>query len=125
MDTVLELKNVSKAFGKVTVFKNVNLKLYRGEILALVGENGAGKSTLMNVLGGVYPAGSYEGSVVVEGKKCMFRNAKDSQNAGIAMIHQEISLHSELTVAENIFMGNWDNTRGKVSINVPENILRR
>ena len=114
MDTVLELKNVSKAFGKVTVFKNVNLKLYKGEILALVGENGAGKSTMMNVLGGVYPAGSYEGAVVVGGRQCMFRSTKDSKNAGIAMIHQEISLHPELTVAENIFMGNWDNAKGKV-----------
>lgn len=114
MDTVLELKNVSKSFGKVTVFKNVNLKLYKGEILALVGENGAGKSTMMNVLGGVYPAGSYDGTVVVGNKECMFKNAKDSQNAGIAMIHQEISLHPELTVAENIFMGNWENTMGRV-----------
>lgn len=115
MEKVLELKDISKSFGKVTVFKNVNLELYRGEILALVGENGAGKSTLMNVLGGVYPAGEYEGEILVEGKKREFRNANESKQAGIEMIHQEISLHTELTVAENVFMGNWEKKGGLVS----------
>lgn len=114
MEKVLELKNISKAFGKVSVFKNVNLDLYRGEILALVGENGAGKSTLMNVLGGIYPAGEYEGEILVEGKRCEFRSANDSKSAGIEMIHQEISLHTELTVAENVFMGNWKSSAGMV-----------
>lgn len=103
MEKILEVKNITKKFGPVTVFHDVNLELYKGEVLALVGENGAGKSTLMNVLGGVYPTGEYEGEIFVEGKLCRFRSERESKNAGIEMIHQEISLHLELTVAENIF----------------------
>ena len=106
MEKVLEVKNITKRFGPVTVFHNVNMELYKGEVLAMAGENGAGKSTLMNVLGGVYPVGEYEGEIYVDGKKCEFRGEKDSKNAGIEMIHQEISLHLELTVAENVFLGN-------------------
>lgn len=111
---ILEIKNITKKFGPVTVFHNVNLELYHGEVLALVGENGAGKSTLMNVLGGVYPVGEYEGEIFVQGKKCEFRGEKESKDAGIEMIHQEISLHLELTVAENIFLGNLANKAGCV-----------
>lgn len=114
MEKILEVKNITKKFGPVTVFRNVNLDLYKGEILALAGENGAGKSTLMNVLGGVYPVGEYEGEVYVEGRKCEFRSEKDSKDAGIEMIHQEISLHLELTVAENVFLGNLSNQHGVV-----------
>lgn len=114
MEKILEVKDITKKFGPVTVFRNVNLELYKGEILALAGENGAGKSTLMNVLGGVYPVGEYEGEVFVEGKKCEFRNEKESKDAGIEMIHQEISLHLELTVAENVFLGNLASNGGRV-----------
>lgn len=114
MEKILEVKDVTKKFGPVTVFYDVNLELYKGEILALAGENGAGKSTLMNVLGGVYPVGEYEGEIYVEGKKCEFRSEKDSKSAGIEMIHQEISLHLELTVAENVFLGNLSNKNGLV-----------
>lgn len=117
MEKILEMKEVSKSFGKVTVFKNVNLDLYRGEVLALSGENGAGKSTMMNVLGGIYPYGEYDGQIIVEEKVCEFKNANDSRAVGIEMIHQEISLHSDLTVAENIFMGNWKSKRGVISWN--------
>lgn len=114
MKRILEIKNITKKFGPVTVFHGVNLELYQGEILALVGENGAGKSTLMNVLGGVYPVGEYAGEIFVNDKKCEFRNEKESKESGIEMIHQEISLHLELTVAENIFLGNLDNCMGHV-----------
>lgn len=114
MEKILEVKNITKKFGPVTVFRDVNMDLYKGEILALAGENGAGKSTLMNVLSGVYPAGEYEGELIVEGKKCEFRNEKESKDAGIEMIHQEISLHLELTVAENVFLGNLSNRGGIV-----------
>lgn len=115
MEKILEVKNITKKFGPVTVFHDVNLELYKGEVLALVGENGAGKSTLMNVLGGVYPTGEYEGEIFVEGKLCRFRSERESKNAGIEMIHQEISLHLELTVAENIFLGNLSNHAGIVN----------
>lgn len=115
MEKILEVKDISKKFGPVTVFHDVNLDLYRGEVLALAGENGAGKSTLMNVLGGVYPAGEYEGEIYVEGKLCRFRGERESKDAGIEMIHQEISLHLELTVAENIFLGNLSNHGGIVN----------
>ena len=115
MEKILEVKDVTKKFGPVTVFHDVNLELYQGEILSLVGENGAGKSTLMNVLGGVYAIGEYEGEIYVEGKKQTFRNEAESKAAGIEMIHQEISLHLELTVAENIFLGNLDNKKGWVN----------
>lgn len=115
MEKILEVKDITKKFGPVTVFHDVNLELYRGEVLALVGENGAGKSTLMNVLGGVYPVGEYEGEIYVEGRQCRFRSERESKDAGIEMIHQEISLHLELTVAENIFLGNLSNHAGFVS----------
>ena len=69
MEKVFEVKNITKRFGPVTVFHNVNMELYKGEVLAMAGENGAGKSTLMNVLGGVYPVGEYEGEIYVDGKK--------------------------------------------------------
>lgn len=114
MEKILEVKNITKKFGPVTVFHDVNLELFKGEVLALVGENGAGKSTLMNVLGGVYPVGEYEGEIFVGGKKVGFRREKESKDAGIEMIHQEISLHLELTVAENIFLGNLSSTHGRV-----------
>ncbi len=112
MEKILELKNVSKSFGRISVFRNINLSLCRGEILALVGENGAGKSTMMNLLGGVYPYGQYEGDIYVKENICHFKDANDSKKAGIEMIHQEISLHTELTVAENVLLGNWTGNYG-------------
>ncbi len=115
MTIVLEIKNVSKKFGPVTVFSHVNLSVEKGQIVALVGENGAGKSTLLNILGGVYPAGTYEGSIWIEGEEKRFRGEKDSKRAGIEMIHQEISIHLDLSVAENIFLGNLSNRKGFVS----------
>lgn len=114
MEKVLEIKNVTKKFGPVTVFKDVSFYLNKGEVLAMVGENGAGKSTMMNVLGGVYPAGEYEGSIFVDGKEVEFRSERDSKAAGIEMIHQEISLHLDLSVAENMFLGNLKNKNGIV-----------
>ena len=76
-----------------------------------MGENGAGKSTLMKVLSGAYPASSYEGEIWIDGVKQRFMNTKDAEDAGIAMIYQEISMHLDLSVAENIFLGKL-NTRG-------------
>ena len=114
-EIILELRDIKKSFGEVEVLHGINMSLHKGKILGLVGENGAGKSTLMNVLGGVYPTGEYEGEIFVEGKLCRFRSERESKNAGIEMIHQEISLHLELTVAENIFLGNLSNHAGIVN----------
>jgi ABC-type sugar transport system ATPase subunit len=114
MTNVLEIRNLTKRFGPVTVFEKLNLSIKKGEILALVGENGAGKSTLLNVLGGVYPYGSYEGSILVDGEEKRFKAEIDSKRAGIEMIHQEISILLDLSVAENIFLGNLPSHNGVV-----------
>jgi putative multiple sugar transport system ATP-binding protein len=119
----LEMRNISKSFPGVNALDNVNLKVKPMHIHALVGENGAGKSTLMNVLSGVYPYGTYEGDIIIEGQVCGFRNIKESELKGIAIIHQELALIPQLSIAENVFLGNeqtnhgpvisWDKTRLK------------
>jgi len=103
---ILEMKNITKLFPGVRALDNVNLKVREGEIHALVGENGAGKSTLMNILSGVYPYGSYEGEIFYKGEECRFKGIKDSEEKGIAIIHQELALIPYLTIGENIFLGN-------------------
>jgi putative multiple sugar transport system ATP-binding protein len=118
-DTILEMRNITKLFPGVKALDDVNLSVRRGEIHALVGENGAGKSTLMNVLGGVYPHGTYTGQLVFEGEECSFREIHDSEKKGIVIIHQELALIPYLTIGENIFLRNerarwrlidWDRT---------------
>lgn len=105
-DILLEMKGITKRFGKVTALSNVNLQVAKGEVHALVGENGAGKSTLMNVLSGVYPYGSYEGDIVFDGELSKFNTIKDSEEKGIVIIHQELALVPFLSIAENLFLGN-------------------
>lgn len=104
---ILEMRSITKTFPGVKALDNVTFEAYSGEILALVGENGAGKSTLMKVLSGSYPATSYTGEIYVEGEKMHFMNAAQSEHVGIAMIYQEISMHLDLSIAENIFLGRW------------------
>jgi len=82
------MKNITKLFPGVRALDNVNLQVQEGEIHALVGENGAGKSTLMNVLSGIYPYGSYEGSIYYKGEECKFKEINDSEAKGIVIIHQ-------------------------------------
>ena len=106
------MRDITKIFGPVRALSNVSIKLYENEILGLVGENGAGKSTLMKVLSGSWPANSYTGEIYVDGKKQNFMSPVDSEHAGIEMIYQEISMHSELTIAENIFLGRIPNRHG-------------
>jgi D-xylose transport system ATP-binding protein len=102
---LLEMKSITKEFPGVKALDDVNLDLLEGEFHSLVGENGAGKSTLMKVLSGVYPYGEYDGEIHVNGQEKRFSNIREAEDAGIAIIFQELSLVKELTVGENIFLG--------------------
>ncbi len=103
--TAVELRRISKTFPGVRALHDVSLAVAPGEVLGLVGENGAGKSTLIKILGGVYPAGSYRGEVVVGGRVHGFRGTADARKAGIAIVHQELSLIPEMSVADNLALG--------------------
>lgn len=122
---VLRMQSIGKSFPGVRALDGVSFDLFAGELHALVGENGAGKSTLMKVLGGVYPAGEYEGEIVLDGVPQRFASIRDSENAGIAIVFQELSLVPELSVAENIFLGRlparsgvvrWDELHGRAKV---------
>ncbi|MBC7142260.1 MAG: ATP-binding cassette domain-containing protein, partial [Rhodobacteraceae bacterium] len=97
---VSSVKSILAGEQYSTVFKDTR------EIHALVGENGAGKSTLMKVLSGVYPAGSYEGEILFDGRPAAFSGIADSEAKGIIIIHQELALVPLLSIAENLFLGN-------------------
>ena len=99
----VELRNISKSFGKTEAVKSVDFTLNRGKIHALLGENGAGKSTLMNILGGVLPPD--QGEIFLDGKRVIFESPAESLDAGNAFIHQELNLINDLTVYENLFIG--------------------
>ncbi|MCF3942800.1 xylose ABC transporter ATP-binding protein [Oceanobacillus alkalisoli] len=99
------MMNITKEFPGVKALENVNLKVKKGEVHALCGENGAGKSTLMKILSGVYPFGSYIGEIFINDREVQFLDIKASQEAGVAIIYQELALVPEMTVAENIFLG--------------------
>jgi ribose transport system ATP-binding protein len=102
--TILQARSICKDFPGVRALDNVNLDVYCGCVNAIVGENGAGKSTLMKILSGIYT--EYEGRIVLNGEETSFRSAKDAQEKGIAIIHQELNLVPGLSVAENVFLGN-------------------
>lgn len=107
MDTpLLEMRNITKEFPGVKALSNVSFRVAKGEIHCLVGENGAGKSTLMKVLSGVYPHGTYSGDIFINGQEQKFAGIRDSEHAGIAIIYQELALVPEMSVYENIFLGN-------------------
>mgnify|MGYP001610493322 CR=1 FL=1 len=101
---LLQMENVSKAFPGVKALEDVSLEAYSGEVLALLGENGAGKSTLMKILSGVYHKDT--GSIIIQGSEVDIKGIKDAQKHGIAIIHQELSLLPNLSIWENIFLGN-------------------
>lgn len=112
-EPVLEVKRVCKSFGDVPVLKNVNFEIQKSEIHGLVGENGAGKSTIIKIISGVYRKDS--GEIYLDGQRTNFHTPKDAMDAGIRVIHQEINMVRALTVAENIFLGNYPAaTRGVV-----------
>ncbi|CBJ79193.1 high-affinity D-ribose transport protein (ABC superfamily, atp_bind) [Xenorhabdus bovienii SS-2004] len=103
MEPLLELKEIDKAFPGVKALSGAALRVYPGKVMALVGENGAGKSTMMKVLTGIYTKDA--GSIHYLGKNVVFSDPKSSQEAGIGIIHQELNLIPQLTIAENIFLG--------------------
>lgn len=117
---ILQMQGITKVFPGVRALDNVTLEVRQGDIHAICGENGAGKSTLMKVLSGVHPYGTYEGRIIYMGSEMTFKNIKESENAGIVIIHQELTMIPELSITENIFMGNevvkhglidWDTAR--------------
>lgn len=118
-DYILQMNHITKEFPGVKALNDVSFNVKRGEIHALVGENGAGKSTLMKVLAGVYPFGSYTGEMIYNGEELQFSGTRSSEKAGIAIIFQELALVKQMTIRENIYLGNefqkngvidWDTT---------------
>ena len=103
MEPILQVKNISKVFPGVKALTDVSADFYPGEVHTLVGENGAGKSTLIKIISGVYTP--TEGKVYLEGKEMNFTSPGQAIDAGIAVIHQELSIAKDLTVAENIYLG--------------------
>ncbi|MFI6094674.1 multiple monosaccharide ABC transporter ATP-binding protein [Lentzea sp. NPDC051213] len=111
------MRGITKRFAGVTALHEVSLTVRRGEIHAICGENGAGKSTLMKVLSGVHPHGTYDGEIVFAGEPCAFHGVRDSERRGIVIIHQELALCGQLSVAENLFLGNERARRGFIDWN--------
>ncbi|WP_336249536.1 multiple monosaccharide ABC transporter ATP-binding protein [Stomatohabitans albus] len=109
------MRSIVKLFPGVRALDDVNLEVRKGEIHAICGENGAGKSTLMKVLSGVWPYGTYEGDIYFDGKICRFSTINQSEDAGIVIIHQELALIPELSIAENIFLGNERADKGVIN----------
>ncbi|MEU5155123.1 multiple monosaccharide ABC transporter ATP-binding protein [Glycomyces sp. NPDC021274] len=123
-EDILRMRGITKRFPGVLALAGVDMRVKRATIHALVGENGAGKSTLMKVLSGVYAHGDFEGEIELEGEPARFRNIRDSESSGVVIIHQELALVGELSIAENIFLGNeqksggfisWDKTNGEAA----------
>src|ERR1700761_383861 len=106
---LLELQGISKTFGGVEALRGVDFTLLPGEIHGLVGENGAGKSTLMKIIAGVHP--DFSGRFLLDGHEVRFRRVSDARAAGITMVHQELSVAPDLTVAENVFLGTQPTNR--------------
>ena len=106
---ILELKEITKSFGGVEALRGVDFALSAGEIHGLVGENGAGKSTLMKIIAGVHA--EFSGRFMLDGKETRFRSVRDARAAGIAMVHQELSVAPDLSVAENVFLGSQPTSR--------------
>jgi len=107
----LELRGISKSFGGVAALRDVDFVLRRGEIHGLVGENGAGKSTLMKIIAGLH--GQYDGRMMIDGRPVHFRSPREALAAGIGMVHQELSVVPDLSVAENVYLGQQP-TRGGI-----------
>lgn len=125
MSVILSMNGITKAFAGVKALDNVSIQVQRGEVHAICGENGAGKSTLMKVLSGVYPHGTFDGTIEFDGHPAEYRSINDSEHDGIVIIHQELALSPYLSIAENIFLGNerakrgiidWDETNKEAAL---------
>lgn len=112
---LLKMTNISKSFGSNKVLEGIEIEVDRGEVVALLGENGAGKSTLIKILGGIYHADT--GSVYIDGVEKHIQSAADAGKEGIRIIHQEIVLVPERTIAANVFLGREIKTHGLVDYN--------
>src|SRR2546421_7792395 len=106
----ISFQSITKTFGGVTALDSVSLSIERNECHALMGENGAGKSTLGKILAGIYRPDA--GSILIDDKPVSFRSPADAQSAGIGMVHQELAFCPELSVAENLCMGQYPRRAG-------------
>ena len=111
-DYLLEMTGISKSFNGVKALDGIHLKVRAGECVGLCGENGAGKSTLMKVLSAVYPYGTWEGKIVWDGQELKATSIRETEKAGIVIIHQELMMVPHLSVAENIFLGSEITSHG-------------
>ena len=105
LSPIVEMRGVNKSFGAVRALRDVDLVLYPGEILGLVGDNSAGKSTLMKILTGAYQRDS--GEILVAGQPVHFKSPHESRDVGIEMIYQDFALCGNMDVGQNIFLGRW------------------
>ena len=119
---VISFNNVSKRFGGVHALEDVNFDVNYGEVHALVGENGAGKTTLINILGGIVQSDS--GKIIFKSQEVHFQRPTDSIEAGIAIIHQELSMLPQLNIMENVYMGRMPTRFGKIQWKVADQNTR-
>ncbi len=121
---ILEMKNVGKSFSGVSVLRDINLSLFKGEVHALLGENGAGKSTLIKILCGYHPTEKNE-QIILDGKNVVFKKPKDALDASIHTIYQELTLCPDMTVAENIVIDKQDRFKGVLQHKKQYNAIAR
>ncbi len=123
-ENILEMRDITKDFPGVRALERVTFSLRPGAIHALVGENGAGKSTMVKILAGVYPQGTFEGSVVIDGVPQTFQSIRDSEKAGLAIIYQELATVKELSICENFFIGQEVARHGIIDWNAQNAIIK-
>lgn len=112
-EIILELKNISKSFGKNKVLKGIDLKVKKGSVMGLMGENGAGKSTMMKILFGIYSKD--EGDIYLDGNLVTFSGPKNALENGVAMVHQELNQCLERNVKDNLYLGRYPTVLGIIN----------